>query len=70
MSGQLRIKYIGHGKTIKGVGRIEQRYKVVDVLPNGNAMVALVKDNRSHKLSRRVMEPKEMTITEFRELCP
>jgi hypothetical protein len=70
MSGQLRTKFIGTGRTINGVGRVEQTFKVVDILPNGNAMVALVDDNRTMKLSKRVMEPKEMTINEFRELCP
>lgn len=70
MSGQLRIKHLGVGKTINGVGRIEQTFKVVEVLPDGCAMVALVDDNRTMKLSRRVMELKKMTITEFRELCP
>ncbi len=70
MEGQTRIRFIGAGKTINGVGKIEQTYKVTEVLPNGNALVSLVDDNRLHKLTPRVMKPKEMTIFEFRELCP
>jgi hypothetical protein len=70
MEGQTRIRFIGTGRTINGVGRVEQTFKITEVLQNGNAFVSLVDDNRTMKLSKRVMEPKEMTIFEFRELCP
>lgn len=69
MIGQHRVRNIGVGKTINGTAMQQQTFKVVEVLQNGNGMISLVSDNRVHKLTPRVMRAKEMTITEFTELC-
>jgi len=70
MEGTTRIRVLGTGKTISGNRTIKQTYKITEVLPDGHAMISLIDDNRTMKLSTRVMTPKKMSLSEFFKLCP
>jgi hypothetical protein len=63
-----KYKSLGKGYTVSGSGQITQVYKITELLPNGNAMVALIDDNRVMDLTPGAKIPKEITLEEWAKI--